>query len=232
MTNGLNAVKSISLFLLVLVGLQAVAAAQPAPTPASTWPKQRSVRIKDVSESSELCRETRRAVTELSDTPDGLLTRLQDPRTRETEAVKVMRLTFYPLRTKAFTTVGRNGAQQTNNFDYYLVDIDNVPPVEMITSSRGGYGNAGFGNTLDILKRDLSVVREPVRTEELASAALKIGPWEVSFEGRDFDAGYYIYLFSFRDKNYLLIAGNGDQYGKHLVAELVSTVGIETRCYF
>src|SRR5687767_4767439 len=95
------ALNSKPLFLLVLVGLQAVAAAQTAPTLASTWPKQLSVRIKDVSES-ELCRETQLAVTELRDTPDGLLTRLQDPRTRETEAVKVRGLTFHPLRTKKF----------------------------------------------------------------------------------------------------------------------------------
>ena len=102
----------------------------------------------------------------------------------------------------------------------------------MIISFRGGYGNAGFGNTLDILKRDLSVARQPIRTEELANVALKIGPWDVSFEGRDFDAGYYSYLFSFRGRNYFLIQGNGDQHGKHLVAELVPAVGIETRCYF
>jgi hypothetical protein len=112
------------------------------------------------------------------------------------------------------------------------VDIDNVPPAEMITSLRGGHGNAGFGNTLQILNRDLSAARQPIRTEELVNGVLQIGPWEVSFEGRDFDAGYYSYVFSFQGKNYLFIEGNGDRHGKDLVAELVPGVGIETRCYF
>lgn len=207
------------------------AAAPPESAAVATWPKQRSVRIKDAPESA-LCRETQHAITELRGTPDGLIERLQDPRSRATEAVEIEELTFYPLRTKAFTTVDRQGVQRTNDFDYYLVDIDNVPPVEMITSSRGGYGNAGFGNTLQVLNRDLSAARQPIRTEELVNASLQIGPWEVSFEGRDFDAGYYIYIFSFRGKNYLFIEGNGDRHGKDLVAELVPTVGIETRCYF
>mgnify|MGYP003576126330 CR=1 FL=1 len=104
-----NAVRTMQLLLLILAGPQVLAAAQPASTAAAAWPKQSSVKIKDVPES-ELCRETQRAVTELRDTPDALLTRLQDPRTRESEAVEIMRLTFYPLRTKAFTTVDKKGA--------------------------------------------------------------------------------------------------------------------------
>lgn len=198
---------------------------------APTWPKQPSVRIKDAPDSA-LCTEAQRAITELRDTPDALIARLQDPRTRATEPVKVQGLTFQPLRTKAFTTVDRQGEQRTNDIDYYLVDIDNVPPAEMITSVRGGHGNAGFGNTLQILNRDLAAARQPIRTEELVNSVLQIGPWEVSFEGRDFDAGYYSHVFSFQGKNYLLIEGNGDRHGKDLVAELVPAVGIETRCYF
>jgi hypothetical protein len=222
--------KAIQLLLAILLSAHA-AAAPPESAAAPTWPKQQSVRIKDAPDSV-LCRETQRAIAELRDTPDALIARLQDPRTRTTEPVKVQGLTFQPLRTKAFTTVDRQGVQRTDDFDYYLVDIDNVPPAETITSLRGGHGNAGFGNTLQILNRDLSAARQPIRTEELVNGVLQIGPWEVSFEGRDFDAGYYSHIFSFRGRNYLFIEGNGDRHGRDLVAELVLAVGIETRCYF
>jgi hypothetical protein len=160
----------------------------------------------------------------------------------------VLQLTFYGLRTRSIEFVNGAGEKRTVPMAFYLVDLDNTPPVEMLDFVAGGHLATGDGTTLSVMKKDLSKVPQPVPDDELNEVALKIGPLDVAFRGKDFDLGYHSYPFAFAGRNYLFIEGNGEGYqpvegqqedpngarnaAKDLVVELVANVGLVTRCYF
>jgi hypothetical protein len=162
----------------------------------------------------------------------------------------VGKLVFAGLRDRSMEFVNGAGHKRTLSMTFYLLDIDNTPPAEMIDFVTGGHLAAGGGTTLTIRKNNLSLASQPIPDSELGGPALVLGPLEASFNGKDFDPGYYIYPFAFADRNYLFIEGNGEQYqtpanedesydlkssresAKDAVLELVPGTGFVTRCYF
>jgi hypothetical protein len=204
---------------------------------AAEWPKQDYVPIKDTPDSA-LCRETTRAVAELRDEIGWPMTRLYGQGEGQPDRT-VAQLTFQGLRVQSIEFVNSAGKKRILPLTFYRVDIDNSPPLDMIDFVTGGHLAAGDGTTLTVLGNDLSIARQPIPDRELRNAALVIGPLEVSFRGKDFDAGYYIYPFAFAGRNYLFIEGNGERHGdgdrndsKDAVIELGLGVGIVPRCYF
>lgn len=213
---------------------------------AAEWPKQDSVQIKDTPDS-ELCRETSRAVVELRREIGWPMTKLYSEGVGQADRA-VGRLTFPGLHVQSLEFVNGTGTKRTLPLTFYLVDIDNTPPVEMIDFVTGGHLATGGGTTLSIVKNNLSTLPQPIPDRELGNAVLEIGPLEVSFSGKNFDPGYYLYPFGFAGKNYLFVEGNGEQYqppqdeeydpnavrdfAKDAVVELVPGVGLVARCYF
>lgn len=193
--------------------------------------KRSYVQIQNAPDT-ELCISTSKAVQDVRKEAGRLKRKFRDRQTSSKSAVQAMGLSFYTLLIKHFVTIDSSAERMSFDLDYYLLDIDNNGSVEMITIVSGGHMAAGEGDTLSILKDDVSSAAQPVPHDALGNVALEIGPLSVRFEGKDFDNGYYIYPFAFQGKNYLLIEGNRDQYRKDLVAELVLGTGIVTRCYF
>jgi hypothetical protein len=193
--------------------------------------KRRFVPIEDAPDT-ELCKSTAQAMTELRKDFRGLYGKFRDPQTRVAGELQVAGLTFHASHTRTFETVDRQAVSRTYARNYYLLDIDNTPPVEMMTYSSGGHGAAGEGDTLSILEKDVSSAPLPVANEELGKVVLEITSYTTSFTGKDFDPAWFIYPFSFQSRNYLLIEGNRGRSGNDLVAEVVAGAGVVTRCYF
>lgn len=226
--------------------LLAAAIASSVPAGAADWPKQEYVRIEDVPDS-ELCRETAQAVAVLREEIGWPLFRLYGEGEGAPDRI-VGQLTFHGLRTRSIVFANSAGERRTLPMTYYLVDLDNRPPVEMIRIVTGGHLATGDGTTLSVMKNNFSSAPEPVADSELGNAALEIGPLDVALTGQPFDPGYYLYPFAFARRNYLFVEGNGEAYrppegeehefsgarklSKDAVVELVPDVGLVTRCYF
>jgi len=205
----------------------------------SAWPAQRQKQAFVQIESdanSELCVAASKAVASLREgATERLIKRFGDPATRVDGDLKVDGLLFHALQTKQFTTVDDAAVQRTPMVSFYHLDLDNDGSIEMIMLASGGRGPAGEGDTLSMLEHDLVSAPQPVRNEEFVKVALEIGGRTHTFYGKDlqFDPAYFMYPFSFREKNYLLIEGNraiGDR--KHLVVQLVAGGEIRSLCYF
>jgi hypothetical protein len=193
--------------------------------------KRRFVPIENAPET-ELCKSTAQAMKELRKGTAGLYGKFRDPRTRVAGELQVAGLTFHALHTRTFETVDRQGVSRTYARNYYLLDIDNTAPVEMLTFSSGGHGAAGEGDTLSILEKDISSAPLPVANEEFGKVVLEITSYTTTFQGKDFDGAWFIYPFAFQGRNYLLIEGNRERSSNDLVAEVVASAGVVTRCYF
>lgn len=193
--------------------------------------KRRFVPIEDAPET-ELCKSTAQAMKELRKQAAGLYGKFRAPSTRVAGDLQVGGLTFHALHTRTFETVDDQGVSRTYPLGYYLLDIDNTAPVEMITFSTGGHGAAGEGDTLFILEKDVSSAPLPVANEELGKIVLEISSYTTTFQGKDFDGAWFIYPFSFQGRNYLLIEGNRESFSNDLVAEVVAGTGVVIRCYF
>jgi hypothetical protein len=215
---------------------------------AVEWPKEEYVQINDVPDS-ELCRETSRAAAELRTEIGWPMTKLYGHGAAQPDR-SVGKLTFPGLRVQSIEFVNGAGNKRTLSMTFYRVDIDNTPPLEMIDFVTGGHLATGGGTTLTVRRNDLSLAPQPIPDRELRDEGLLFGPLEVSFTGKDFDAGYYSYPFAFAGKNYLFIEGNGEAYqttqdedelydlkaarnaAKDAVVELVPGTGLVARCYF
>lgn len=209
--------------------------------------ERQRVQIKDDAPDSALCRETARSVAQLRDEIGWPMTKLYGRGEGHADRT-VGQLTFQGLRVQSIEIVNGAGEKRVVPLAFYLVDIDNRPPVEMVDFITGGHMATGEGTTLSILKHDLSTATQPVPDRELWNRALKIGPLDVRFTGKEFDVGYFIYPFAFAGRNYLFIEGNGGDYqapegqlwdvhgarkvAKDAVVELVPDVGLVTRCYY
>lgn len=198
--------------------------------------KRTFVSIHDAPET-ELCKSTAQAMAELRKDTAKLYGNLmyhtfRDPKRRVAGELQVAGLTFHERHTRTFETVDGKGVSRTYPLDYYRLDIDNIAPVEMVMFSTGGHGAAGEGDTLLILENDVSSAPLPVANEEFGKVVLEIGSYTTTFSGKDFDGAWFIYPFSFQDRNYLLIEGNRETFRSDLVAEVVPGEGVVTRCYF
>jgi hypothetical protein len=208
--------------------------------------KRQYVQINDVADSA-LCRETAQAVAQLRADIGWPMTKLYGRGEGHSDRT-VGQLTFHGLRVQSIVFANSAGEKRTLPLAFYLVDIDNTPPVEMIDFVTGGHMATGEGTTLSVLKNNLSAAPEPVPDQALRNAALKIGPLDVRFTGKDFDVGYFSYPFGFAGRNYLFIEGNGGEYqapegqlwdvhaarklARDAVLEIVPPAGLVTRCYF
>lgn len=201
---------------------------------AAKWPKQRIVQIHDEPESA-LCTSAAKAVQTLrAQTVDGrLYGEFRDPRTRATTEVQAAGLSFYTLRVGKFATVDAHGVKRTLAEAYYLLDLDNDGSEDMVTLVSGGHGPAGDGDTLSMLRNDISSAPQPLPNEAFADVPLEIGGWTNQLYGEHerFDPAYFIYPFAFRGGNYLLLEGNRAPI-RYVVAEIAPEKGIVTRCYF
>jgi hypothetical protein len=204
-----------------------------SPACYAEWPKQRFVQIQN-EPASGLCASAAKAVQTVRKEADGrLFNKFRASSTRISKDTAILGLTFYAQRTQKIAVLNRKGVERTNVWDYYLLDIDNNGSTEMVTLASGGLGAAGDGDTLSVLNSDPSSGHPPVPIQAFMDVALEIGPLQTSFQGRDdFDPGYYIYPFAFKEKNYLLLEGNRWKDARVVVAELVPSTGIVTRCYF
>jgi hypothetical protein len=198
------------------------------------WPKQRFVEIRSAP-TSEFCGSAAKAVDSLRVKAGGPLHgMLRDKKTRSTDDVRAMSLTFPVMRTGRFQTADRHGVERTLDVDYYRLDIDNDGDEDMLTLSSGGRGPAGEGDTLFLLNEDVSAASQPMPNEKLADVALEIGGPKTSFYDSKgtFSPAYFIYPFSFQGQRYLLIEGNDLRDRRYLVAQLVRGTGVVTRCQF
>lgn len=209
-------------------------------------PKRERVEIKDDAPDSPLCRETVSEVAKLRADIGWPMTELYGHGNGHSD-VTVGQLTFHGLRLQSMVFANSAGAKRTLPLNFYLVDIDNKPPVEMLDFVTGGHMATGEGTTLSVFKNNLSVATAPIPDTELRNETMKIGPLNVRFTGKEFDVGYFVYPFAFAGRNYLFIEGNGDDYqapegqradfdaarkhAKNLVVEVVPD-GLATRCYF
>jgi hypothetical protein len=203
-------------------------------TSYADWPKQSFVQIHSDA-SSELCISSAKAVQALRAESYRMLEgKFRDRETRAKDDVRLMGLSFPPVREKQFTTIDKRGVQRTFTTAFFEIDIDNDGSDDMIDLVSGGQGPAGEGDTLTILKDNIASARQPLAHETFMNEALEIGRvGTLSFYGKDtaFDPAWFIYPFSFERRNYLLIEGNRTDEAKYLVAELIPGTGIVTRCY-
>jgi hypothetical protein len=214
---------------------------------AATRSKHQYVQIQDDAHDSALCRETARAVAPLRQEIGWPMVELYGYGAGHPDRT-IGEITFHGVRVRSIVFANSAGEKRTLPLAFYLVDIDNTQPVEMIDFITGGHMATGDGTTLFILRTNLSAAPAPVPDTEIRNAELEIGPLDVSFTGKDFDVGYYSYPFAFAGRNYLFIEGNGANYApprgqlwdvhgprkvaKDAVVELVPKVGLVTRCYF
>lgn len=208
-----------------------------APANAGRWPDY--VQIVD-DPDNELCKAASAAVKSWfeSNGQDRLTeTFRRAPDSIPKSDLQIQDLTFHVLRHEPLATLDAQGVRREWSESYYSVDIDNDGDLDMLEFVSGGHLRAGEGDTLSMMNQHFMKMAQPVSHEAVRDGrVLEVGPLDLQFQGVDFDNGYYVFPIAFKQRNYLLIEGNGDESeGKNIqrqVIELVPDQGLVGRCFF